>query len=754
MVELPGDGPESLLDGLTGAQREAVLHTEGALLVLAAAGSGKTRVITRRIAYLIHCGIPPWNILALTFTNKAAAEMRQRALALLGGGEDRRSRGLLVTTFHSLCARLLREHAERIGLAPGFSIYDTDDQLAVCRRAVEACGLSATNFPARSVLAVISRAKNDLLDAEAFASRAREWNTRNIAAVYREYTRLMRDAGAVDFDDLLLLTARLLRENAEVRAACRDRWRYLLIDEYQDTNRAQFAIASEIAGAKDANICVVGDPDQSIYGWRGADLSNILEFEAHWPAARVIALGENFRSSAPILAAADALIRHNRRRRHKPLFTSAPGGERPVLSVCLDESDEAAVVVNYLKSRRAAGAAWNDMAVFYRTNSLSRVIEDACRGAAIPYVIARGTAFYEREEVRHALAYLRVLANPADDLALARVINVPARGIGAATVGALERFGAGAGVPLLEAARRAGEIPGLAPAGVRALGGFVAMVRAWEEQAGRESGTGGLTSLVDRVIRESGLREMYVRQARASGLDSDAQRVDNLDELVSSAHEFELEHDAAADPAAGGTTPALPRLRAYLESIALVSDADAIDPAQGAVTLMTFHAAKGLEFDSVAMIGLEEGILPHARAREEAEVEEERRLCFVGITRAKRSLLLTAAVHRTHRGQSVRAAPSRFLSEIPASLLRVDDRARGPAPEGAGDAGTRRDAATGATRGAGPAYRAGVRVRHPQFGVGEIVSVTPGRSPKAVVRFRDAGTKTLILEYARLTVIP
>ncbi|GJQ30929.1 MAG: DNA helicase [Phycisphaerae bacterium] len=773
-----------LLDGLTPPQRDAVLHTEGPLLVLAAAGSGKTRVITRRIAYLVQCGVPPWNILALTFTNKAAGEMRERVLTLLGGADDRRTRGLTVTTFHALCARLLRRYASAAGLKPDFTIYDTDDQASVCKKAVEACQLTTSNFPPRVVLSAISKAKNDLLDAEAYAARAREWNTRQIASVFKTYTRLMRAANAVDFDDLLVMTAQVLRDDDAARAECRDRWRYLLVDEYQDTNHAQFVIASAIAGTERPNFCVVGDPDQSIYGWRGANIGNILDFEEHYPDCRVITLGENFRSTAPILALADALIRHNKRRKHKPLFTSRAGGDKPEAVLCLDESHEARVVTEWLKTRHDSGVPWRDMAIFYRTNALSRVMEEALRGAGVPYVIARGTAFYEREEVRNALAYLRVIANPADTVSLLRIINTPTRGIGRTSLDAVEAHAARAGEPLMESLRQASAIEGLGARAAPAIQKFVAMIDGWTG-AGTFMGEAvptTLTELVARVIQESGLRDMYAKQAKASGSESDEQRIDNLDELVSSAREFSLEFDPAADAAAPPppsgkgsgdgsvstqdnadadwlqTPPLLAMLRAYLESIALVADADAVDPAQGALTLMTFHAAKGLEFDSVAMIGLEEGMLPHARTlQNNAELEEERRLCFVGITRAMRRLLLTSAKSRTHRGLPERTIPSRFLSELPADQMLIADQSGFLDDDGWDDSpasGVSPRKPTFARAAHDLPFAVGSRVRHPQFGLGEVLSITPGSNARATIRFKDLGTKTLVLEYARLTPVP
>ncbi len=755
-----------LLEDLTEPQRAAVLHARGPLLILAAAGSGKTRVITRRIAYLIAQGVPAWSILALTFTNKAAGEMRERVTSLLErsyGPDSRAARALTVTTFHSLCARLLRRHAQAAGLRDDFTIYDTNDQSVLCKRAIEELQLSTSNFPVRGVLSQISTAKNQLLDDEAFAARATDFSTRNIAKIYRGYTRALRGANAVDFDDLLLLTAEALRRDEGIREECRRRWRYVLVDEYQDTNHAQFLIASHIAGPGDGqgpNFCVVGDPDQSIYGWRGADIGNILDFEQNYPGCRVITLGENFRSTAPILRVADALIRTNKRRKHKDLFTSRGGGEKPEAVLCRNQAHEGSLVADWLRRRHEQGVAWRDMAIFYRTNALSRVMEDVLRQTGVPYTIARGTAFYEREEVRHALAYLRVIANPDDAVSLSRIINVPARAIGAATVERIERQGALTGLGPFAALREPDAIPDLTPRARTGIRKFVEMVDGW---------TGGgtfmgsrvdcsLADLVNRVIIDSGLRTMYANQASTSKTEADAERVDNLDELVSSARQFEQEYDPSADPSAERadyaateatrTPPLLAVLRAFLESVALVADADAVDPAQGSVTLMTLHAAKGLEFDSVAMIGLEEGLLPHSRAigfgSTDDAMEEERRLCFVGITRAMRRLLMTAAKYRTLRGMEDRTIPSRFLGEIPSSELAVsdqsdfdsDERDQSPAPRGGGQ------------RTPDP-FPVGSTVRHPQFGIGTVQSVTAGS--RVTVRFRDAGIKTLVLEYARLT---
>lgn len=806
----PDAGP-GVLDGLTEPQREAVLCTEGPLLILAAAGSGKTRVITRRIAHLVDMGVPPWSILALTFTNKAAGEMRERVLHQILGPQadpdtaraDRRTRGLTVTTFHSLCARLLRryaEHADLPGLKPDYTIYDTSDQTAAMKRVIANLGLATTNWPPRSVLSAISNAKNELLDAAAFEAQASDFYTKQIAKIYSAYSAELRKAGAIDFDDLLLYTARMLETREDIRAELVGRWRYLMIDEYQDTNRAQFRIASLLAPPSpdsQPNICVVGDPDQAIYGWRGADITNILDFETHYPGARVIMLGENFRSTAPILAAADRLIKHNTKRKDKPLFTSRDGGEAITLVHCRDERHESELVADWFRLLHdEQNISWKDMAVFYRTNALSRVMEDALRTEQIPYSIARGTAFFDREEIKNAVAYLRVVANPSDGVSLNRIVNTPTRGIGKASLDTVQGAADRAGITLWEGLSRCKEL-GLAARATNAIDKFVETVNAW---TGSGSFLGAevpetLHDLVERVVVESGLEDHYKKQAKTSGSESDAERLDNLAELISSAREFEQEYDPADDPAAftdpesaeagepASTPPLLGMLRAYLESIALVADADAVDPAQGAVTLMTLHASKGLEFRAVAMIGLEEGCLPHSRANDSDEqLEEERRLAFVGITRAMERLHITSAGRRTVRGMSERTIPSRFLEELPREHLVVSDQADAmddfdrddaftPARERPWDRGAmalnktlgpnwrqdiekareQRLASVDARPDAAVAnFPPGCRVRHPQFGAGTVEKVTPGSNARAVVRFDSVGVKTLVLEYARL----
>jgi DNA helicase-2/ATP-dependent DNA helicase PcrA len=855
---------DPILAGLTAPQRQAVQHTDGPLLILAAAGSGKTRVITRRIARMVRDGIAPWSILAVTFTNKAAGEMRERVnTQILGPGStpelaraDRRTRGLTITTFHSLCARLLRKYAdiaELPGLKPDYAIFDSSDQMATMKRVLTGMGLKTTNWPPRAVLTAISDAKNKLMDADAFAAQANDYYSNNIAKIYTSYQAKLRQNGALDFDDLLLMTAKLLRTRDDIRGECQARWRYLMIDEYQDTNAAQLELAHLLAGNPPSqpaeafddpfadaperanqptaestaaagcgpNICVVGDPDQAIYGWRGADISNILEFEEHYPSAKVIQLGENFRSTAPILSVADTLIKHNKTRKDKPLYTTTVNDGGPVeVTLCRDERHEANLIADFFCARHEDGVPYKDMAVFYRTNALSRVLEDAMRTSAIPYVIARGTAFFDREEIKNAISYLRVIANPSDDVSLRRIINTPTRGIGKTTIDTLQQLGDRHAMPLFEAMRRCKET-GLAPRATAALDRFVGIHDSLTG-AGSFMGaqiTGSLADLTERAIKESGLEAHYQKQADASGAETDQDRLDNLSELISAAREFENEYDPSADPFAfdldaaeqdaaqqdpaqpgdapdePAAPPLLAMLRAYLESVSLVADSDKIDPAQGAVTLMTLHASKGLEFPAVGMIGLEEGTLPHSRAFESpSEMEEERRLAFVGITRAMRHLLVGSAQYRTIRGMTERMIPSRFLTEMNNEHVRLSDQTTSYGTDGlerdgidqtergydespmskigskiganlgSGTAGSRasisdqlervRDQRHELTAGASAAARAefppGARVRHPQFGEGVVIAIKGGQHVRAEIEFKGLGRKTLVLEYARL----
>ncbi len=805
----------------TEAQQQAITHRDGPLLVLAAAGSGKTLVITRRILNLLNQGIPPWQILALTFTNKAAAEMRDRVAALLKLDKTT-PKDITISTFHSFCARVVRRYAEQVNLTSDYTIYSTSDQKSAMKEAVIQADLSTSNFPPDRMLSLVSQAKNRLQGPEDMQAEAMDFWSKKAAICYKLYTKILRSNNAVDFDDLLLFTATLLRDHEEIRTRLQARFRYVLIDEYQDTNHAQFVISHTLAAAH-RNICIVGDPDQSIYGWRGADISNILEFTKLYPDAPVIKLGENFRSTAPILKIADHLIKHNKLRKDKPLFTNSDGGELPIIQMCEDEHHEARAVCDYFEELNLEhGIPWRDMAVFYRTNALSRVIEAELRKRTIPYVIVRGTAFYDRLEIRHALAYLRVILNPNDDISLRRIVNTPPRGIGKTSLTKVDLHAAQNGLSLFDAMSRAEQISGLTNRAVSALTRFVELVRNWRGDGaffGVEV-TGELPELISRVIRESGLEAYYQK----SGTDEDRERIANLNELVSSATDFEEDYASKIAAAAerqniisgedseaaddlpfffddeepeilvNGNEPSLlTKIRAYLETVALVADSDALDMDSGMIQLMTLHAAKGLEFPVVSIIGLEDGLLPHAMSRgEDSDLEEERRLFFVGITRAKEHLLITRAHIRTVRGMTEPTITSQFLRELPEqdvtwigsecmstpSIQTFDINAdrqfaknrfgRTQSSNSSSYSATHNSATGSAARQKSgisnthqsikpkqsSMYPVGSEVQHPQFGHGVIESVSrSGPHTRLIISFRGIGKKTLIAEYARLTSV-
>ncbi len=766
-----------LLSDLTDPQREAVTCTEGPLLVLAAAGSGKTRVITRRAAYLVRaCGIAPWNVLSITFTNKAAGEMRDRVARLLSG---RQAQAMNIGTFHATCAKLLRRYAPQAGVSGDFVIYDAADQKSAMKQAFKERDISTNHFEPAAVAATISSAKNQLTDADAYAVSAGDFYEKTVARVYRKYEQMLAANNALDFDDLLLRTARLLQRNLEVRTELQDRYTYVQVDEYQDTNHAQFIIAHLLAD-KSKNLCVVGDPDQSIYGWRGANIHNILEFEKHFPGARVIKLGQNYRSTPQILKVADTLIRNNRQRKHKDLFTHNPAGADVRIVQESDEETEARYVVDFLRKHNGAGVPWGQMAVFYRINALSRVMEESLLHQAIPYVVARGTAFYQRAEVKDAMAFLRIIANPGDEVSLTRVVNTPPRGIGDGTVEALRAHAAAQNIALFEAMQRASSSSCgvLANRAAVAVGKFAQMLQTWRHKVlhADEMKLGfvpGVRDVVEMVLRDSLLEAFY-----KEGKHADEDKLNNLYELVSAAQRFDEQYgaDITREPhpsplpkgegREGSEGSLLQRLHAYLESVTLVSDVDAVSSSGGAVTLMTLHAAKGLEFQVVAMIGLEEGLLPHARARDNGcELEEERRLCFVGITRAQQHLLLTHARYRTIRGLKERAIFSPFLKELGTEGVVREDRAvfgdsawdqpRRFKPwepqEEAQEMGPSLEESPENHEGG---LAVGARVKHPKFGPGRVISLSPASHPsRAKVYFDRFGAKTLVLEYARLEVV-
>jgi DNA helicase-2/ATP-dependent DNA helicase PcrA len=736
---------EQLLEGLTEAQRAAVTHVDGPLLIVAAAGSGKTRVITRRVAYLVSQGIPAPSILAITFTNKAAGEMKERVGHVLG--RTMRDFGRLdqpwptICTFHSLCLRILRHFAERIGLPPNFSIFDAADQTKLIKEALKALEISSTNFSPSTVHGSIGNAKNQLVDAAAFAAAAGDFYQRTVARIYTKYQQLLEQNNALDFDDLLLRTAYAFRDHPDALRELQDRFQYVMIDEYQDTNHAQYIIAHALA-QRHRNLCVVGDPDQSIYAWRGADISNILDFERDYPDANVVRLEQNYRSTKAILAIASKLIANNLHRKEKALWTENAAGEPAMLYLCQDEHDEAAVIMRELRGlNEKHGVPWNDMAIFYRMNSLSRVMEESLFKNKVPYQIARGVEFYNRKEIKDVLAYLRVIANPSDEVSLTRIVNVPARGLGDSSMKVIAAHAVGSGTSTLAAMAHASGVMGLTTRAANAARGFAEMVARWRALAAGEAGAappeifqsskGRVQMIMEDVVRTSGLEAMY----RKSG-DDEQTELNNVNELISSAAEYDKDNPDGS-------------LQEYLANVSLVSDTDHMKGGGGAVTLMTLHAAKGLEFPVVAMIGMEEGILPHSRARGDLDqLEEERRLCFVGITRAQARLILSKAAYRTVRGLRERTVTSPFLNEMPQEFLRVIDRT---SLETLDERNAARAAAREEAQGLAGQFQRGQRVRHPTFGIGRITDISDiGQHTRATVEFERAGQKRLILQYARL----
>ena len=737
---------DQLLADMTPPQREAATHVDGPLLIIAGAGSGKTRVLTRRVAYLVSQGIPASSILAITFTNKAAGEMKSRVSNVLDrpirdfGKLDQR--WPTICTFHSLCLRVLRHYADVVGLPKNFTIYDSADQTKVLKDSLKALDISSTNFSPSSVHGTISNAKNQLLSPEDFARAAGDFYQKQVSRIYTKYQQILQQNNALDFDDLLMRTAHAFRDHPDMLRELQERFTYVLIDEYQDTNHAQYIIAHALA-QKHRNICVVGDPDQSIYAWRGADIRNILDFETDYPDAKVVKLEQNYRSTKTILAIASQVIAQNTQRKDKGLWTENPQGEKAKLVLCQDEHDEADVVMKELKRlNEEAEIPWSRMAIFYRMNALSRVMEDALRRSNVPYQIARGVEFYNRKEIKDVLAYLRVVANPADEISLTRIINVPPRGIGDTTVKQIQTYAVANGMTLWDALERAGQITGLSARAINAAKTFCEHVRQWRSLAMGQIGDdllaeqkGVVQRVMEDVVRRSGYEGLLKKDSKELD-DLGEGPLANVNELISSAAEYD--HDNAEGS-----------LDEYLSMISLVSDADHMEGSGGAVTLMTLHAAKGLEFPVVAMIGLEEGILPHARARANIrELEEERRLCFVGITRAQEHLILTKAAYRTIRGLRERTVTSPFLNEMPPEMLDIADRT------GIGDEDQRdefRERLMTESQRLASQFRRGQMVRHPQFGVGRIEEVSDmGQHTRAVIDFSTRGRKTLILQYARL----
>ena len=726
----PAEAGSPLLAGLNLQQREAVLATEGPVLILAGAGSGKTRVITHRIAHLVlDKGVPSESILAVTFTNKAAGEMKARAEALLPGQPLR----TVLSTFHSFCVRVLRRDAEAAGLPRDFVIYDEDDQLAAVREALKALDLPEKLHAPRRVLSRISARKNAARSDAAEAETEDSVATATLARIAERYRQTLDAAGALDFDDLLLRAVALLDREPAVRDAYRRRFPYVLVDEYQDTNRAQYELVRHLAGPQ-GNITVVGDEDQSIYSWRGADIQNILDFETDFPGARVLRLEENYRSSQGILDAASALVAHNRRRKGKTLRAVKAAGEAVRLHQAADEYQEAAWVVGRIAALRDSGRS----AVLFRMNAQSRLFEEGLLRHGIPYEVVGGVGFYERREVKDLLSYLRLVLNPRDTIALRRVINVPARGIGDKTVEEITRVATARGLSPWEAVAAVEEESLLPGRATQPLRRFREMVTGLREDAARL----GVKGLLTRTLEVTGYAAALAQEPSQESQD----RLENLAELLSAAADYEARDES-------------PTLAGFLDRVSLLSDVDR-SPGQAPILLMTFHSAKGLEFESTFLVGLEEGLVPHSRSASNPEaLEEERRLVYVGMTRAMERLHLTWAQSRQVFGQRRLCEPSRFLSEIPRDRLEVTADAAYEVPVRERRPGTWRPRPGAPARDPGPpapglpahAMRPGVKVRHPLFGVGTVLrSEGEGDDLKLTVSFTGIGAKRLVARYAGL----
>ncbi|HZC71905.1 MAG TPA: DNA helicase PcrA [Jatrophihabitans sp.] len=753
--------PATLLDGLNPQQRAAVVHRGGPLLIVAGAGSGKTRVLTHRIAHLLAEGdASPGQILAITFTNKAAGEMKERVAALVGP----RARTMWVSTFHSMCVRLLRYEAKALGLKSSFSIYDADDSKRLMTMVGRELDLDPKRYPARSLTAQISNLKNELVTPEAWADKASTAPEKVLAEVYDRYQTRLHDAHALDFDDLIMTTVRLLQEHPDVAAAYRRRFRHVLVDEYQDTNHAQYMLVRELTSGDDpAQLAVVGDADQSIYAFRGASIRNILEFERDFPDATTIMLEQNYRSTQTILSAANAVIARNSDRKPKNLWSDAGHGEQVSGYVAENEHDEAAWVAQQIEE---SGTSPADVAVFYRTNAQSRVFEEVFIRVGLPYKVVGAVRFYERREIRDALAYLRVIANADDVVSLRRIVNTPRRGIGERAEACVEVFAREERISFGAALERADVVPGLAARSLNAIQEFTSMMTGLRGVAAGPDATPA--AILEAVLDQTG----YLRELQASSDPQDESRVDNLRELVSVASEFEEQRRAQGEAA---------DLDAFLEQVSLIADADTVpDSSGGVVTLMTLHTAKGLEFPVVFLTGMEEGVFPHSRALSEPdEMAEERRLAYVGITRAQARLCVSRALSRAAWGAPVWNPPSRFLDEMPAELVTwsgaVDrvpfvNRYEDDSPGRSSDHGYRarsrsaqeqlatsrlaggRGMRGGVGNRAIPALSKGDRVTHDGWGLGTVVDLRgSGDGLQAQIDFgADVGVKWLMLRYAPL----
>lgn len=733
--------------GLNPQQAEAVINTEGPMLIMAGAGSGKTKVLTCRVANLLQKGVRPYRILAITFTNKAAAEMRERVNNMSGPA----AKDVWLFTFHAFCARFLRMEIDKLpGYGGNFAIYDTADSQNLIKQILKEMNLDDKRFQPSGILSRISNAKNALQDAAAFARQAGDFYEQKVADIYSRYEQKLQLNNALDFDDLLMLSIKLLQENKEVREKYQDRFDYLLVDEYQDTNHAQYLLTKFLA-AKHRNICVVGDADQSIYGWRGADIQNILDFEKDYPDAKVIKLEQNYRSTQIILDAANAVIENNTGRKPKNLWTENKSGADIIYFQAVDERDEARFVIEQLQNlQRTENKKLGDMAILYRTNTQSRIFEEMLIKSGISYNMVGGLKFYERKEIKDIIAYLRVIFNPADSLSLLRIINVPKRGIGDASLAKIQAYAAANNVSLFEAVSNAAAIDGLSSRFVSKLDDLAGIIFELMNLASEAP----VEDLIDRVLRDTG----YLEELENERTPQAQSRIDNLHELISVAQEFAASEEEN-------------NLENFLSHVALVSDIDDTELGEDAITLMTLHSSKGLEFPVVFLVGMEEGLFPHARTlMDETEIEEERRLCYVGITRAKEKLFLSSTKMRTIYGNTVTYPPSRFLQEIPARLVKTIKRQeRFSALENFKQvsekysARPQKPASTfnphsfmpqkpaAAAGGTGTRFNTGDRVSHSKWGEGMVVSVKDSPDGQEVkVAFAGAGVRSLLTKYAVL----
>ena len=727
-----------IFDTLNDRQCEAVKHTEGPLLITAGAGSGKTKVLTCRIAHLLELGVAPYRILAITFTNKAAKEMKERVTNLVGAQAD----SIWLSTFHSFCAKLLRFEIDGFhGYTRNFTIYDSSDQLVLVKDCLKKLNLDDKQFTPRSVLGTISSAKNVLMDAKAFAAKASDFYEQKVADVYALYQEKLRENNAVDFDDLLFLAVRLLQENEEVREKYQSRFQYILVDEYQDTNHAQYAL-TKILAARWRNICVVGDADQSIYAWRGADIRNIIDFTRDYPDAASIKLEQNYRSTKTILHAANAVIDNNESRPKKTLWTENPTGNKIIHYQAQTEHDEADYIAGVIYNRHEIShEPYGDMAILFRTNAQSRVLEEKLMRYAIPYTMVGGTKFYDRKEIKDVLAYLRLLYNPEDSLSLTRIINVPKRNIGATTMEHVAAYSEAQGISLFEALSSTDEIP-VTKRAKASLENFAAMIfDLLNDIEGKD-----VLSLIETVIKQTGYGDMLDKEAEHD--PQGESRKENVGEFLSVAKDY-------MDSNPEGN------LQDFLENVALVSDVDDFESSDSKVTLMTLHAAKGLEFPVVFLTGLDEGLFPHSRTlMDPAQVEEERRLAYVGITRAERQLYVTNAVTRTMYGRISAYMPSRFLAEIPPQFME-DYHRKSAMPQSRTTAVPGKQRVSILTKPVASSlpkkhavtdtFAKGDKVRHKIWGIGTVLDVIgEGPNMQMKIQFPTKGVRQVVVKYAPL----